>query len=63
MSMTTRNPNTDSWLARYFRFAERKTDLRTEVVGGITTFFVMAYIIFVNPFILTLNGGATPPVV
>ncbi len=50
-------------LARYFHFAERKTDLRREVVGGITTFFVMAYIIFVNPFILTLNGGAKPPVV
>ena len=50
-------------LARYFRFAERNTDLRREVVGGITTFFVMAYIIFVNPFILTLNGGAKPPVV
>jgi len=53
----------DSAVARYFRFAERKTNLRTEVLGGITTFFVMAYIIFVNPFILTLNGGAQPPVV
>ncbi|HEX6290762.1 MAG TPA: NCS2 family permease [Herpetosiphonaceae bacterium] len=62
MSTTARGANT-SWLARYFRFAERNTDLRTEVVGGITTFFVMAYIIFVNPFILTLNGGAQPPVV
>ncbi len=64
MSTTARSANTnDSWLARYFRFAERNTNLRTEVVGGITTFFVMAYIIFVNPFILTLNGGAQPPVV
>src|SRR3712207_4216842 len=53
----------DSGLARFFRFAERNTNLRREVVGGITTFFVMAYIIFVNPFILTLNGGAQPPVV
>jgi adenine/guanine/hypoxanthine permease len=52
-----------SSLARFFRFAERGTDLRTEIVGGITTFFVMAYIIFVNPFILTLNGSAQPPVV
>ncbi len=52
-----------SWIARRFRFAERKTNLRREIVGGITTFFVMAYIIFVNPFILTLNGSAQPPIV
>ncbi|PLS77885.1 MAG: NCS2 family permease [Chloroflexi bacterium] len=52
-----------SALARHFRFAERNTDLRTEVLGGITTFFVMAYIIFLNPTILTLNRGAEPPLV
>ena len=64
MSTTVPRPRADeSGLARYFRFAERNTDLRTEILGGITTFFVMAYIIFVNPSILTLNGGAQPPVV
>lgn len=64
MSTSVPNANTHtSWLARYFHFAERNTDLRTEILGGITTFFVMAYIIFVNPFILTLNGTAEPPVV
>src|SRR3712207_1651632 len=52
-----------AWLARYFKLAERQTTLRNEVLGGITTFFVMAYIIFVNPFILTLNGSAQPPLV
>jgi AGZA family xanthine/uracil permease-like MFS transporter len=52
-----------SWIARRFHFAERNTNLRTEIIGGITTFFVMAYIIFVNPFILTLNGTAQPPLV
>jgi AGZA family xanthine/uracil permease-like MFS transporter len=52
-----------SWIARRFHFTERRTTLRREIVGGVTTFFVMAYIIFVNPFILTLNGGAQPPVV
>jgi AGZA family xanthine/uracil permease-like MFS transporter len=56
-------PADDSALARYFHFAERNTNLRREVIGGITTFFVMAYIIFVNPFILTINGSAQPPVV
>jgi len=47
-----------SWLARRFRFAERNTNLRTEVLGGVTTFFVMAYIIFVNSSILTLGNDA-----
>ncbi|MDQ5852387.1 MAG: NCS2 family permease [Chloroflexota bacterium] len=62
--MIERAPSADtSWLARHFQFAERNTDLRREIMGGITTFFVMAYIIFVNPFILTLNGSAQPPVV
>ncbi len=55
-----RAPSDSSGIARYFRFAERNTDLRTEILGGITTFFVMAYIIFVNPNILTL-GGSPPP--
>jgi AGZA family xanthine/uracil permease-like MFS transporter len=69
VSTPARAVTTDqSWLARRFRFAERNTNLRTEVLGGITTFFVMAYIIFLNPVILTLNNdpaaqsaGAVPP--
>ena len=36
-------------LARFFRMGERSTDLGTEVRAGLTTFMVMAYIIFVNP--------------
>ena len=39
-------------IARYFKFAERGTDFATEVRAGLTTFMVMAYIIFVNPSIL-----------
>src|SRR5204862_7424903 len=45
-------------IARYFRFAERSTDLATELRAGLTTFMVMAYIIFVNPIVL---GGAGVP--
>src|SRR5438552_3201420 len=45
-------------LARYFRFAERSTSLATELRAGLTTFMVMAYIIFVNPIVL---GGAGVP--
>lgn len=36
-----------------FKLEEARTDLRTEVVGGFTTFMTMAYIIFVNPAILS----------
>jgi AGZA family xanthine/uracil permease-like MFS transporter len=42
----------------YFKLSERKTTVRTEIVAGITTFMTMAYIIFVNPAILS-SGGAT----
>ena len=45
-------------LARYFRFAERSTNLATELRAGLTTFMVMAYIIFVNSIVL---GGAGVP--
>lgn len=43
-------------LARFFDFAGNKTNLRTEVVAGITTFVTMAYIIVVNPSILSQSG-------
>ena len=43
-------------IATYFRFAERRTDLGTEIRAGLTTFMVMAYIIFVNPSILGAAG-------
>jgi AGZA family xanthine/uracil permease-like MFS transporter len=43
-------------LAQYFRFAERATNLGTEIRAGVTTFMVMAYIIFVNPIILGFIG-------
>jgi len=42
----------------YFKLKERNTNIRTEIVAGITTFMTMAYIIFVNPAILSA-GGAT----
>jgi AGZA family xanthine/uracil permease-like MFS transporter len=43
-------------IAEYFKFAERGTDLVTEAKAGLTTFMVMAYILFVNPLILS-NAG------
>lgn len=38
---------------KFFKFKERNTNLRTEIIGGLTTFFAMAYIIAVNPGILS----------
>jgi AGZA family xanthine/uracil permease-like MFS transporter len=35
---------------------EAKTDLKTEAIAGITTFFTMAYIVVVNPQILSAEG-------
>ena len=43
-------------IATYFKFAERGTDLAREAKAGLTTFLVMAYIIFVNPSILAAAG-------
>ncbi|HYX03545.1 MAG TPA: NCS2 family permease [Reyranella sp.] len=48
-------------LERVFKLSENKTSVRTEVIAGITTFLTMAYIIFVNPQILTaakMDAGA-----
>ncbi|MGQ3298007.1 NCS2 family permease [Reyranella sp.] len=39
-------------LERLFKLSENKTNVRTELVAGLTTFLTMAYIIFVNPSIL-----------
>ncbi len=43
-------------LERLFKLKEQGTDIRTEVIAGFTTFLTMAYIIFVNPAILSETG-------
>ncbi|MDQ2149347.1 NCS2 family permease [Alcaligenaceae bacterium C4P045] len=43
-------------LERLFHLREHGTQVRTEVVAGITTFLTMSYIIFVNPDILSSTG-------
>ena len=40
----------------YFRFADHRTNWRTEILAGLTTFITMAYIVFVNPSILSKTG-------
>lgn len=49
--------STNSKVARFFRFQEHNTKMRTEVVAGVTTFLTMAYILIVNPAILGYDGG------
>ncbi|MEK9967686.1 MAG: NCS2 family permease [Ferrovibrio sp.] len=43
-------------LDRYFKLAENGTTVKTEVLAGLTTFLTMAYIVFVNPAILSKAG-------
>ena len=43
-------------LEKLFKLKENNTTVRTEVVGGITTFMTMAYILAVNPQILSASG-------
>jgi AGZA family xanthine/uracil permease-like MFS transporter len=43
-------------MEKFFKLKEHGTNVSTEVVAGITTFFAMAYIIFVNPGILSQTG-------
>ncbi|HEY9793311.1 MAG TPA: NCS2 family permease [Candidatus Obscuribacterales bacterium] len=50
-----------SLLDKYFHIAERNSDVRTEVLGGLTTFITMAYIIVVNPAILAFAGFPIGP--
>ena len=43
-------------LDNYFDYKKHKTDFKTEVIAGVTTFLTMAYIMFLNPVILA-DGG------
>jgi AGZA family xanthine/uracil permease-like MFS transporter len=43
-------------LSEYFKFQEKKTSIRIELMAGLTTFLTMAYIIAVNPAILGVTG-------
>jgi len=41
-----------SWIGKTFHLKENQTDVRTEFLGGPTTFMTMSYIIFVQPAIM-----------
>nr|WP_132245094.1 NCS2 family permease [Marinisporobacter balticus] len=43
-------------LANLFKLSENKTTIKTEIIAGVTTFMTMAYILIVNPDILSATG-------
>ena len=47
-------------LDRLFQLTARGTDVRTELMGGLTTFLTMAYIIFVQPAVLSTDLAGRP---
>ncbi|HWM36393.1 MAG TPA: NCS2 family permease, partial [Streptomyces sp.] len=51
-------PAQRSLLDRYFRISERHSTLAREVRGGVTTFMAMAYIVLLNPVILSVPDAA-----
>ena len=44
-------------ISKFFGFEARETNLKQEIIGGLTTFLTMAYIVIVNPAILSDNTG------
>jgi AGZA family xanthine/uracil permease-like MFS transporter len=61
-SATRRPPEGNSFAARfdrYFSISERGSTGRREVRGGIATFFTMAYIVVLNPLILSSSADST----
>lgn len=46
----------ESTISRYFKFEEHRTNLKTELLAGMTTYFTLAYILLVNPSILSQAG-------
>ena len=45
-----------TWLGRLFKLKRNRTTVKTEIVAGVTTFMTMAYILAVNPNILSMAG-------
>ena len=50
------NKKNQGFLENTFHLSEHHTDVKTEVIAGITTFMTMAYILAVNPNILSATG-------
>lgn len=44
-------------MEKFFKLKDNKTTVRTEIMAGLTTFFAMAYIVFVNPNQVAAEGA------
>src|ERR1700735_4178776 len=49
----------DALLNRYFKLDELQTNLRTEIIAGLSTYLSLAYILVLNPVILSHSGMDT----
>lgn len=56
MSTNSNNTKQLGFLERVFKLKENHTDVKTELAAGLTTFMTMAYILAVNPSILSAAG-------
>ena len=56
MEITNLSNDKNNLLERFFKLSQNNTDVKTEVMAGITTFMTMAYILVVNPMILSASG-------
>ncbi|WP_243141249.1 NCS2 family permease [Alkaliphilus pronyensis] len=54
--MSTKLQTENSFLEKTFKLKENKTNVKTEILAGVTTFMTMAYILVVNPDILSATG-------
>lgn len=54
--MSSNTTTNQGFLQKQFKLKENNTDVRTEVMAGITTFMTMAYILIVNPGMLSEAG-------
>ncbi|MDP3981856.1 MAG: NCS2 family permease, partial [Chlamydiota bacterium] len=48
------------WLEKQFHLSDNKTNIKTEIVAGLTTFLTMAYIIFIQPTVLATDFIGKP---
>ncbi len=54
--MSSNTTTNQGFLQKQFKLKENNTDVRTEVMAGVTTFMTMAYILIVNPGMLSEAG-------
>jgi len=60
MAATRTRSSAGGGLGTLFKVSERGSTVRTEILAGLTTWLTMAYILFVNPAILGLDGAGLP---